>query len=65
VKVISADPQKQTFQAIVTQDHSVGQKIRATIWPAPILNERDELAFDILTVASPDPRSDLMVVIQT
>jgi hypothetical protein len=30
-----------------------------------MLNEGDDLAFDILAVASPDPGSDLTVVIQT
>jgi hypothetical protein len=39
--------------------------VRPTIWPTAILNEGDSLAFDILAVASPDPGSDLTVVIQT
>jgi len=30
-----------------------------------VLNEGDGLAFDILTVAPPDPGADLTVVIQT
>lgn len=36
-----------------------------TIWPTPVINEGDTLAFDILAVASPDPGSDVTVVIQT
>jgi hypothetical protein len=65
VKVISVDPDNQTFEAIVTRDHAAGERIRPTIWPTPVLNEGDDLAFDILAVASPDPGSDLTVVIQT
>ena len=55
----------QTFTAIFTKSHSTGATVRPTIWPTPILNEGDSLAFDILAVASPDPGSDLTVVIQT
>ena len=44
---------------------STGATVRPTIWPTAILNEGDSLAFDILAVASPDPGSDLTVVIQT
>ncbi len=65
VEVLSADPDNQTFTAIFTKDHAVGATVRPTIWPTPILNEGDDLAFDILVVASPDPGSDLTVVIQT
>jgi hypothetical protein len=64
-KVISADPDNQTFDAIVTGDHVGGERIRPTIWPTPVLNEGDDLAFDFLAVASPDPGSDLTVVVQT
>lgn len=49
----------------MTQNHSVRQKVRPTIWPTPILNEGDDLAFDTLAVVSPHPGSDLTVVIQT
>jgi hypothetical protein len=65
VKVISSDPENQTFDAIVTRNHADGERIRPAIWPTPVLNEGDDLAFDILGVASPDPGSDLTVVIQT
>ena len=65
VRVITVDPDSQTFDAIVTKDHAAGERIRPTIWPTPILNEGDDLAFDILAVASPEPGSDLTVVIQT
>ena len=65
VRVISVDPLNQTFQAVVTRDHAAGERIRPTIWPTPVLHEGDDLAFDILAVASPDPGSDLTVVIQT
>jgi hypothetical protein len=65
VKVITTDPDNQTFDAIVTRNHADGERIRPTIWPTPVLNEGDDLAFDILGVASPDPGSDLTVVIQT
>ena len=46
------------------KDHPVGTRIRPTIWPTPILNEGDDVAFDILAVASPEPGSDFTVVIQ-
>jgi hypothetical protein len=65
VRVISVDPENQWFQAIVTKDHTAGERIQPTIWPTPVLNEGDDLAFDILAVASPDPGADLTVVIQT
>jgi hypothetical protein len=65
LRVISVDPDNQTFEAIVTKDHAAGERIRPTIWPTPVLNECDDLAFDILAVASPDPGADLTVVIQT
>jgi hypothetical protein len=65
VKVIAVDPDNQTFDAIVTRDHVLGERVRPTIWPTAVLNEGDDLAFDILAVASPDPGSDLTVVIQT
>jgi hypothetical protein len=65
VRVISVDPENQAFDAIVTKDHVAGERIRPTIWPTPVLYEGDDLAFDILAVASPDPGSDLTVVIQT
>lgn len=65
VKVIAADPDNQTFDAIATKDHADGERIRPAIWPTPILLEGDDLAFDILAVASPDSGSDLTVVIQT
>jgi hypothetical protein len=65
VRVISVDPENQAFDAIVTKDHAVGERIRPTIWPTPVLYEGDDLAFDILAVASPDPGTDLTVVIQT
>ncbi len=41
--------------------HSTGATVRPTVWPTPILNEGDSLAFDILAVASPDPGGDLTV----
>ena len=65
MKVITTDPDNQTFDAIVTRNHADGERIRPTIWPTPVLNEGDDLAFDILAVGSPDPGSDLTVVIQT
>jgi hypothetical protein len=65
VRVISVDPDNQTFDAIVTRDHALGERIRPTIWPTAVMNEGDDLAFDILSVASPDAGSDLTVVIQT
>ena len=63
--MLAADPENQTFDAVFTKAHSTGATVRPTIWPTPILNEGDSLAFDILAVASPDPGSDLTVVIQT
>ncbi len=65
VQVLAADPDNQTFDAIFTKDHALGATVRPTIWPTPILNEGDSLAFDILAVASLDPGTDLTVVIQT
>jgi len=65
VEVLAADPDNQTFDAIFTKDHAAGESVRPTIWPTPILREGDDLAFDILSVASPDPGSDLTVAIQT
>jgi hypothetical protein len=64
-RVISVDPENQSFQAVVTKDHAAGERIRPTIWPTPVLREGDDLAFDFLAVASPDSGSDLTVVIQT
>jgi len=65
VKVTSVDPDHQTFDAVVTSNHALGARIRPTIWATPILREGDDLAFDLLAVASPDAGSDLTVVIQT
>jgi hypothetical protein len=65
VRVISADPENQSFQAIVTKDHAAGERIRPTMWPALVLHEGDHLAFGILAVTPPDPGSDLTVLIQT
>jgi hypothetical protein len=63
--VVGVDQENQTFDAIVTKDHVAGERIRPTIWPTPVLYEGDDLAFDILAVASPDSGSDLTVIIQT
>jgi hypothetical protein len=65
VLVTAAAPENQTFTAVFTKDHAAGERVRPTIWPTPILNEGNDLAFDILSVASPDPGSDLTVAIQT
>ncbi len=50
---------------IVNWTLDAGPEFKVTVWPTAILNEGDSLAFDILAVASPDPGSDLTVVIQT
>ncbi len=65
VQVLDADQDNQTFTAIFTKAHPAGATVRPTVWPTTVLNEGDSLAFDILAVASPDPGSDLTVVIQT
>jgi hypothetical protein len=65
VNVISVDTVNQTFTAIVTKNHPAGSSIRPSIWPTAVLLEGNDLAFDIKAVASPDPGSDLTVVIQT
>jgi hypothetical protein len=65
VEVLAADSDSQTFMAIFTKDHAAGATVRPTIWPTPVLNEGDHLAFDIRAVASPDLGSDLTVVFQT
>lgn len=44
VRVITVDPENQSFHAIVTKDHGAGERIRPTIWPTPVLNEGDDLA---------------------
>ena len=65
VQALAADQENQTFTAIFAKSHSTGATVRPTVWPTPILNEGDSMAFDILGVASPDPGADLTVVIQT
>ena len=57
VEVLATNPATQTFNAVLTKDHSIGATVRPTIWPTQILYEYegDTLAFDILAVASPDP----------
>jgi hypothetical protein len=52
------------FDGIVIKDYA-GSTTPRSIWPTPILNECDSIAFDILAVANPDPGRDLTVVIQT
>ena len=59
------EPSGITLPAGATEHPLAGERIRPTIWPTPVLNEGDDLAFDILAVASPDPGADLTVVIQT
>jgi hypothetical protein len=63
--VWAADPGNQTITAIFRRNHSAGERIRPTIWPTPVLHEEDDLAFDVLAVGSPNPGSDLTIVIQT
>jgi hypothetical protein len=63
--VHSADPLAQTTTAIFRRNHAAGDRIRPTVWPPRILEEGDDLAFDILAVATPDPGPDRTVVIQT
>jgi hypothetical protein len=65
VNVISVDTVNQTFTAIVTRNHPAGSSIRPSIWPTAALLEGNDLVFDIKAVASPNPGSDLTVVIQT
>ena len=65
VEVLTVDPAAQLFTANFTKNHSTGATVRPTIWPMPMINEGDTLAFDILAVASPDPGGDVTVVIQT
>ncbi len=65
VQVTAWNSAAQTFTAIFSKNHLIGAAVRPTVWPTAVLNEGDSLAFDILAVASPDPGSDLMVVIQT
>jgi hypothetical protein len=64
VEVLAVDPEAQTFDAVVTKAHPACA-IRPCIWPTPILQEGNDLTFDIKAVASPNPGSDLTVVIQT
>ncbi len=61
----AADAVNQTITAIFRKNHSAGERIRKTVWPTPVLHEEDDLAFDVLAVGSPDPGSDLTIVIQT
>src|ERR1022692_2332457 len=65
VNVISVDTVNQTFTAIVTKNHPAGSTIRPSIWPTAVLLEGNDLAFDIKAVASPNPGSDLTVVVLT
>lgn len=65
VQVLAVDPAQQTFDGVVTKDHAAGTRIQPCIWPTPILYEGNDLAFDIKAVASPNPGSDLTVIIQT
>ena len=65
VNVISVDTVNQTFTAIVTVSYPAGSSIRPSIWPTAVLLDGNDLAFDITAVASPNPGSDLTVVIQT
>jgi hypothetical protein len=61
----SLDPPNQTFTAVVKKDHPAGTKLRPAVWPTPVLKEGYALSFDIRPVASPNPGSDLTVVVQT
>ena len=65
VRVLSTDPPNMQFTAIVRRDHPAQTWIHPTIWPTPILEEGDDLSYDIYRVPSPDPGADLTVVIQT
>ena len=65
VLVTAENEALQQFTAVFSKNHAIGSKVRPSIWPTPILDEGDELAFDILGVASPNPGSDLTVVVQT
>jgi hypothetical protein len=65
VQVLAADPGNQAFTAVFAKSHAMGATVRQTIWPTPVLNEGDSLAFDILAVASPNAGADLTVVVQT
>ena len=44
--MLAVDPGNQTFDAIVTGNHRLGESIRPAVWPAPILREGDDLAFE-------------------
>ncbi|MFZ5558387.1 MAG: hypothetical protein ACOZDY_16985 [Pseudomonadota bacterium] len=63
--VWAADPVNQTITAVFRKDHAEGERIRPTIWPTPVLNEEDDLAFDVLAVGAPNSGYDLTLVIQT
>ncbi|QOY88176.1 phage tail protein [Paludibaculum fermentans] len=65
VYIQSLDPPNQTFTAVVRKDHPAGTKLSPAVWPTPVLREGYNLSFDIRPVASPNPGSDLTVVIQT
>ncbi len=65
VYIQSLDPPNQTFTAVVRKDHPAGAKLRPAVWPTPVLRKGYNLSFDIRPVASPNPGSDLTVVIQT
>ncbi|MGC8855149.1 MAG: hypothetical protein ACP5OY_09620, partial [Halothiobacillaceae bacterium] len=65
VRVLSVDPPSMQFTAVVQRDHPAQTMIHPTIWPTPVLNEGDDLSYDIYRVPTPDPGADLTVVIQT
>jgi hypothetical protein len=62
---LELDQLQNRLWAIVTRDHAAGERVRPTIWPMPVPHEGDDLGFDILGVAGPNPGSDLTVMIQT
>ena len=52
VQVLAADPGRADVHCGLHQEPFDRRDRRPTIWPTPILNEGDSLAFDILAVAS-------------
>ena len=65
LQITAVDAANQTFTAVFGKSHALGEPVQQMLWPTPVLKEGEDLAFDILAVASPDLGSVLTVVIQT
>ncbi len=65
VRVLSVDPSNTQFTAVMQCDHPAQTLIQPTSWPTPVLQEGDDLSYDICRVPTPYPGADLSGVVQT